>query len=280
MSEIEENRLEEVTEAAEDSVEEEDAGLSFWGHLEVLRWALFRVAVALVILMVACFVAMPYVFDSFVLGPTTSDFFLYRWLGQFSRILPFFDGFADEQFKVDIININVASQFMTHMTTSFWFALVLIFPYLIYEIWKFVSPALFPHEKKSIGFAFSFGTVMFFLGCALGYCLVFPFTFRFLTNYTISANIVNQISLNSYMNNFLMMIFIMGVVFELPLLIWVLSNMGMVNRTFLKQYRRHAIVVLMILAAVITPSGDPFTLMVVFLPLYCLYELGIRLARR
>lgn len=280
MSEIEENRLEEVTEAAEDSVEEEDAGLSFWGHLEVLRWALFRVAVALVILMVACFVAMPYVFDSFVLGPTTSDFFLYRWLGQFSRILPFFDGFADEQFKVDIININVASQFMTHMTTSFWFALVLIFPYLIYEIWKFVSPALFPHEKKSIGFAFSFGTVMFFLGCALGYCLVFPFTFRFLTNYTISANIVNQISLNSYMNNFLMMIFIMGVVFELPLLIWVLSNMGMVNRAFLKQYRRHAIVVLMILAAVITPSGDPFTLMVVFLPLYCLYELGIRLARR
>lgn len=280
MSEIEENRLEEVTEAAEDSVEEEDAGLSFWGHLEVLRWALFRVAVALVILMVACFVAMPYVFDSFVLGPTTSDFFLYRWLGQFSRILPFFDGFADEQFKVDIININVASQFMTHMTTSFWFALVLIFPYLIYEIWKFVSPALFPHEKKSIGFAFSFGTVMFFLGCAIGYCLVFPFTFRFLTNYTISANIVNQISLNSYMNNFLMMIFIMGVVFELPLLIWVLSNMGMVNRTFLKQYRRHAIVVLMILAAVITPSGDPFTLMVVFLPLYCLYELGIRLARR
>lgn len=280
MAEIEENRLEEVTEAAEDSVEEEDAGLSFWGHLEVLRWALFRVAVALVILMVACFVAMPYVFDSFVLGPTTSDFFLYRWLGQFSRILPFFDGFADEQFKVDIININVASQFMTHMTTSFWFALVLIFPYLIYEIWKFVSPALFPHEKKSIGFAFSFGTVMFFLGCALGYCLVFPFTFRFLTNYTISANIVNQISLNSYMNNFLMMIFIMGVVFELPLLIWVLSNMGMVNRTFLKRYRRHAIVVLMILAAVITPSGDPFTLMVVFLPLYCLYELGIRLARR
>lgn len=280
MAEIEENRLEEITEAAEDSVEEEDAGLSFWGHLEVLRWALFRVAVALVILMVACFVAMPYVFDSFVLGPTTSDFFLYRWLGQFSRLLPFFDGFADEQFKVDIININVASQFMTHMTTSFWFALVLIFPYLIYEIWKFVSPALFPHEKKSIGFAFSFGTVMFFLGCALGYCLVFPFTFRFLTNYTISANIVNQISLNSYMNNFLMMIFIMGVVFELPLLIWVLSNMGMVNRAFLKQYRRHAIVVLMILAAVITPSGDPFTLMVVFLPLYCLYELGIRLARR
>ena len=251
-----------------------DAGMTFWGHLEVLRWALMRVVIVLLVCVVGCFMAMPHIFDDFVLGPTTSGFFLYRWMSG----IPFLN-FADESFHVDIININVASQFMTHITTSFWFSLVIIFPYLIYEIWKFIRPALFANEKKSVGFAFGFGTLMFFLGCAVGYCLVFPFTFRFLTEYQISESITNQINLNSYMGNFLMMIFVMGVVFELPLLSWILSRMGIVYREFLQQYRRHAVVVLLVLSAIITPSGDPFTLMVVFIPLYLLYELGIRLAR-
>ncbi len=228
----------------------------------------------MLICVVGCFVAMPHIFDSFILGPTSSDFFLYKWLSGVK-----FLGFSDETFHVDIININVASQFMTHITTSFWFSLVLVFPYLIYEIWKFISPALFPNEKRSVGFAFGFGTVMFFAGCALGYCLVFPFTFRFLTEYQISETIANQINLNSYMGNFLMMVFIMGTVFELPLLTWVLSRIGIVSKEFLKKYRRHAIVVLMVLAAVITPTGDPFSLMIVFVPLFLLYELGIVVAR-
>lgn len=251
-----------------------EEGLSFWGHLEILRWALMRVAVVMLFCIIGCFIAMPYIFDSFILGPTSSEFFLYKWLSGVK-----FLGFSDETFHVDIININVASQFMTHITTSFWFSLVLIFPYLIYEIWKFISPALFPNEKKSVGFAFGFGTVMFFAGCALGYCLVFPFTFRFLTEYQISESITNQINLNSYMGNFLMMVFIMGIVFELPLLTWVLSRLGIVSKAFLKKYRRHAIVVLMVLAAVITPTGDPFSLMIVFVPLFLLYELGIAVAK-
>ena len=127
--------------------------------------------------------------------------------------------------------------------------------------------------------AFLGGTVMFFLGCAVGYCLVFPFTFRFLTEYQLSASIVNQISLNSYMGNFLMLVFVMGIVCELPLLAWLLSKLGLVNKTFFRTYRRHAVVILLVLSAVITPSGDPFTLMVVFLPLYLLYELGILIVR-
>ena len=179
----------------------------------------------------------------------------------------------------EIININVASQFLTHISTSFWFALVLMFPYLIFEVWRFVQPALFENERRSVGLAFLGGTVMFFLGCAVGYCLVFPFTFRFLTEYQLSASIVNQISLNSYMGNFLMLVFVMGIVFELPLLAWLLSKLGLVNKTFFRTYRRHAVVILLVLSAVITPSGDPFTLMVVFLPLYLLYELGILIVR-
>lgn len=252
-----------------------DKEMSFWDHLEVLRWSLFRVVIVLVIFTVGCFIAMPYIFDSFILGPTTSDFFLYRWLGSLGghggALMPDFGG----DYKVDIININVATQFLTHISTSFWFALVLTFPYLIYEIWKFIRPALFPNEQKHVRTAFICGGGLFYIGCAIGYCIVFPLTFRFLTQYHIGEAVVNQISLNSYMGNFLMLIFVMGLVFEMPMLAWVLSALGILKKGFLREYRRYAIIVLLVLAALITPSGDPFTLSVVFLPLYLLYELSI-----
>ena len=258
--------------------------MTFWEHLEALRWSLVRVAVVLFVLAIGFFIAMPYIFDSVVLGPTTSDFFLYRWLaglggsdaGWRGMLMPDFG----DKFAVKIININVASQFMTHMSTAFWFALAVAFPYLIFEIWRFVQPALTARERRNVGWAFAGGTVMFFVGCAVGYAVVFPLAFRFLTQYHVGNIIENQISLNSYMSNFLTLIFVMGIVFELPLLVRLLSRLGLVKRAFLKKYRRHAVIVLLVVAAVITPSGDPFTMMVVFLPLYLLYELGIKLARK
>jgi sec-independent protein translocase protein TatC len=258
----------------------DDAGLTFWGHLEVLRWSLVRVAVVVLVAMIGWFIVMPDIFKPFVLGPTTSDFFLYKLMGSLGDWFPFMPDFSNDDYHVDIININVASQFMTHITTSFWFALVTAFPYLIYEIWKFISPALYDNEKGSIGLAFFFGTGMFYLGCAVGYGVIFPFTFRFLTEYQLSADITNQISLNSYMGTFLMMVFIMGLVFEIPLLAWVMSRLGLINQEFLKTYRRHAVAVMLILAAAITPTGDPFTLSIVFIPLYLLYELAIRIVRK
>ncbi len=257
----------------------DDSGMSFWGHLEALRWTIFRMLVALVICVVAAFIAMPYIFDNFILAPTGAGFFLYRFFANLGGKVPFLPDFGDSGFSVDIININVASQFMTHISTSFWLALVMAFPYIIYEIWKFVRPALFPKEVRDMRLAFFFGTGMFYLGCAVGYCIVFPFTFRFLAEYQISEYIVNQISLNSYINNFLMMIFVMGIVFELPLLAWLLSRLGIIDREMLMKYRKYAVVILLVLAAIITPSGDPFTLAVVFLPLYFLYELSVRLVR-
>jgi sec-independent protein translocase protein TatC len=252
--------------------------MTFWEHLEVLRWSIFRIAIAAVMAMVVIFIFMPSMFTGFVLGPTTSEFFLYKWLGSLGQ-LPFLPDFAAGDFKVDIISINVASQFMTHISTSFWFALVAIFPYIIYEIWKFIAPALYDNEKGSVRAAFLFGTLMFFIGCAISYSFIFPFTFRFLTEYQISGQITNQISLNSYMSTFLGMVFIMGLVFELPLLAWLLSKIGVLNREFLQRYRKHAVVILMILAALITPTGDPITLSLVFLPLYLLYEISIRVVK-
>ena len=128
--------------------------------------------------------------------------------------------------------------------------------------------------------AFLFGTVMFFLGCAVSYCFIFPFTFRFLAEYQLSDQITNQISLNSYMSTFLGMVFMIGLVFELPLLAWLLSKIGILRRQFLQKYRRHAIVILLILAAFITPTGDPITLSLVFIPLYLLYELSVLVVKK
>ena len=243
--------------------------MSFWGHLDVLRGAIIRICAVAVVCMAGYFIAIPHIFDRFVLGPSRPDFFLYRWLG----------GFMGVDFSVEIINISVTSQFTTHISTSFWLAAVTVFPYIIYEIWKFISPALYPREKKSVRPAFVLSTAMFYLGCAVGYCIVFPFTFRFLAEYQVGSGIVNQISLDSYMSNFLLMIFVMGLVFELPVLAKALSALGLINRQFLKKYRRHAVVVLMILAAVITPTGDPFTLLVVSVPLYLLYEMAILMVK-
>ena len=236
--------------------EEQEGAMSFWDHLEVLRWALFRSACVLAVIMVGTFIAMPYIFDRFILAPTNNDFFTYRWL-----------------------NTIVASQFMTHISTSISLAAVIAFPYFLWEIWKFIEPALFDDEIRHLRPAFLGGTLMFYIGCAIGYTLVFPFTFRFLVEYNLSPNITNQINLQSYIDNFTMLILVMGIVFEMPLLAWLLSLFGILKKSFLREYKRHAVVVLLVAAAIITPSGDPFTLMLVFVPLYVLYELSILVVR-
>lgn len=254
---------------------QEEGGLSFWDHLEVLRWALFRVVCCLTVCMVGMFIAMPYLFDNFILAPTTNNFFVYQWLTEVSNGLIQFS----PDFKVDIININVASQFMTHIHTSLALGAICTFPYIVYELWKFIEPALYDNEIKHVRPAFFGGTVMFFVGCAIGYLLVFPFTFRFLTEYQLSPTITNQINLSSYIGNFTMLVLVMGIVFEMPLLAWLLSQLGILRKSMLTEYRKHACVFLMVAAAFITPSSDPFTLMLVFVPLYVLYEVSIRVVK-
>lgn len=260
---------------------EQQEEMSFWDHLEELRWTLFRSILALFVFAIGSFAFMPKLFDLVIMAPCYSDFISYRWLCSLNEWLcnvsPYFDvlpDFCNDTFHVDIVNIKLASQFFTHMTTSFWLALVLTFPYLMWEVWKFIGPALYEDEKKSIRWVFLFGTIMFFIGCAVGYLMVFPMTLRFLATYQLSAAIVEQVSLDSYMDNFLMLVFIMGVVFEMPLVSWLLSKIGILNRSFFHKYRRHAIVGLLVAAAFITPSSDPFTLGIVFFPLYGLYELS------
>lgn len=248
--------------------------MSLWDHVDALRAVLIKIVVVLVAVACVLFVYMPEIFDNVILAPCKGDFVLYRLFENITAGIPSFPQFTTEGFEVKLINIQLASQFFIHMSASFWLALVLTFPVMIYLLWTFISPALYPEEKKGFKKAFAIGNIMFWIGVAVGYFLVFPITLRFLADYHVSEMVPNQISLDSYMDTFLMLIFIMGIVFEMPLVAWLLGNVGILHRKFFKKYRRHAIVILLILAAVITPTGDPFTLAIVFFPIYLLYELS------
>ncbi len=245
---------------------------SFWAHLDDLRSTLFKIAGTLLVFFVGFLAFMPYIFDHVVLAPCHSDFFLYKYLTKFSEAFPLVSQFSSPEFHIDIINTKLTSQFFTHLTTSLWFSLVFAFPVILYFLWQFISPALYKNEKHGAIMAFGFGSIMFYIGVCVGYFIVFPITIRFLYEYELSEAITNMLALDSYMSNFLMLNLVMGIVFELPLLSWVLSQIGLLHRSFFKRYRKHSIVALMILTAIITPTGDPFTLFVVFLPIYCLYE--------
>ncbi len=248
--------------------------MGFWDHAEVLRGVLLRVAAVVLVLMTAFFMAMPYLFDNVILAPCRGDFVLYRLLDGISVSGIVTEGGRAVDFNVNLINIQLASQFFIHMSTSFWLAIVFSFPIIIYQLWGFVAPGLYEEEKRGVRGAFIAGNAMFFLGVAVGYFLVFPLTLRFLADYQLSALVPNQISLDSYMDNFMVLILVMGIIFELPLLAWLLGKAGILTRSLFSCYRRHAIVALLVLSAVITPTGDPFTLMVVFLPIYLLWEIS------
>jgi sec-independent protein translocase protein TatC len=253
--------------------------MSFWDHLEVLRRMLFRTAVVVVAAMVVVFLNKSLVFDVIIFGPRTSEFILYQWMCQLGDWLHW-PGFCPEAFSISIININMAAQFFTHVSTSFWLGLVLSFPYIIWELWKFVAPALYAHEKRGVRRAFAFSSLLFFMGVLIGYVFIFPLSIRFLGTYQVSDIVANEISLNSYIGMFVTLILTMGLVFEMPVLAHVLSRFGVITRQFLRKYRRHAIIVVLILSAVITPSADAFTMIMVAIPLYFLYEFSILVCKK
>ncbi len=249
-------------------------GMTFWEHLSELRMVLWRMIAVVTALLLLFFFAMPYIFDAVVLAPCHGDFCTYRLLGK----VPFVSIVGADS-NIQLINVELSSQLFTHLSTAFWMALIVAFPALMYQLWTFVAPGLYEKELKATRRAFVFGMLLFYVGLAVGYFILFPFSLQFLYTYAVSTEIHNSITLGSYMENFLMLIFMMGVVFELPLVLTLLSKLGIVNHTMLCRYRRHAIVLLLILSAIITPS-DVFSMILVFIPLYMLYELTIFTIKR
>lgn len=254
--------------------------MTFWDHLDALRGVIFRVAAVVIGISIALFFVMRWIFYHIIMWPCRADFPLYSMLNFMHGDGDFLPDMTNNDFSVNVININLGTQLITHLSASLWLALALSFPIIIYLIWSFVRPALYEHERRGARKAFFFGNVMFYLGIAVGYFIVFPMALRFLSQYQLSADIQNSLTLDSYMDNFYSIIVSMGVVFEMPLLAWMLGNMGLLHRSFFKKYRRHAIVALAALAAFITPTSDAFTLFIVFIPLYALWEFSARIVPR
>ena len=248
--------------------------MTFWDHLDELRKVLYRSAIFLVVFMLVFFGLKDILFDSIIFAPTSSDFILYRGM---DRVLQWLHLPALEPFSLKLINIELSAQFFIHISTSFYFGLVCATPIILYFLWGFVSPALYPNEIRAVKKAFGLSGFLFFIGVMVGYFLVFPLTLRFLGTYQVSRSVVNEISLQSYISMFVWLILIMGIVFELPCLALLLSKFGIITKSLLKKYRKHAFVIILVLAAFITPSGDPFTLFAVATPIYFLYEISILL---
>lgn len=250
--------------------------MTFWEHLDELRRVIFHSLIVLLVVFAVLFFFKGFLFDTIIFAPAREDFYLYGIIDYFSRLI---GGKPLEPFHLEIINIELAAQFFLHLSTTFYFALVITMPFIIYKLWTFVSPALYPKERAAVQRAFSFSALLFYMGVAVGYFLVFPLTIRFLGTYHVSESVPNEIALRSYISMFVSLILIMGIVFELPTLAAILSRIGVITKELLKKYRRHAFVILIIVAAIITPSGDPFTLMAVGLPLYALYEVSIAVCK-
>ena len=247
---------------------------SFWDHLDELRSVLIRCVVAWGICAVAAFCFRDALF-AFLFAPAHPDFITYRLL---RYIIPSFSEAAQSIIPISFINTQLAAQFTTHMQVAALAGVVIAFPYLLWQLYGFLAPALYPNEKRAAGRIIGFGTVLFLCGVALNYLVIFPFAFRFLATYQVQPEVVNQIALDSYVSTLLILSLLMGVLFEMPMVAWALGKAGLLEAAWLKQYRRHALVALMIVAAVITPTGDAFTLMLVTVPLYILYEISIRVA--
>lgn len=242
--------------------------VSFWDHAEVLRGVLVRIAAVLGVLLAVAFAVMPRLFDTVVLAPCRPDFPLYSLPG------------AELQAEVGLVNIRLASQFFIHMTSSLYLAVLAGIPAVLLLVWGFVSPGLYPEERRGVAPALAGACLMFYGGVVAGYFLVFPLTLRFLADYQLSAFVPNQVSLDSYIETFFMTLLCMGLAFELPVVAWLLGRLGVLRRSVFSLYRRHAVVAILVAAAVITPSGDPFTMLMVFAPLYILWEVSAWLVPR
>ena len=245
--------------------------LSFGDHLEVLRRMLFRIiAVAGVIAVVVfCFKETTF---SMLLAPSEWDFVTYRAIEQVLQAMGF--DFHFEPYHVQLIATELQSQFMTHISTAVYLGLLAASPYIMYELFRFISPALYENERRySVRVTLTI-YVLFVMGVLLTYFVLFPISFRFLGTYSVAESVTSTITIDSYISSMLSLTLVMGAVFQLPVICFILGKLGLINSSLLARYRRHAFVLLMVIAAIITPP-DIMTLVLVSLPLYMLYEVSI-----
>lgn len=239
---------------------------TFWEHLDELRSVLIRSILVVIAAAIVAFCMKDALFG-IVLAPRSSDFVSYRLLG------------LDEQFCVNLMNIGLTEQFMTHMRVALYAGLLMASPYVLYQLFGFIAPGLYQNERKAATWIASSAYIMFLVGTLVNYFLIFPLTVKFLATYQVSPEVTNMLTLQSYIDTLIGMSFVMGVVFELPVICAILSKLGLINGQLMTNYRRHAIVAILIISAVITPTTDAFTLILVALPIWLLYEVSIGIVK-
>jgi sec-independent protein translocase protein TatC len=261
---------------------EERAEMSFIDHLEELRWHILRSVIAIMIIAVAIFFNIQWVFDKIIAGPIRPDFVSYKAFCDLSHWLHVGDALCMKPIKIEMLNTTFGGQFFSSFSIAFIGGVIAAFPYIFWEFWKFIKPALKPGELKYTRFAIFWVSFFFFLGAAFGYFILGPFTFNFLATFEISATNMVQTrpTISDYIDNLTNLILGCGIAFELPVLAFVLTRVGIITPTFLRSYRKFAIIVILIAAAIITPSPDWISQLIVFLPLMLLYELGVIVSSR
>lgn len=247
--------------------------MTFWDHLDELRSVLLKSLAAWLIATIVAFLCKDMLF-AWLFAPASSDFALYRALCRLAESTGW-SALCPGEMQVSFLNTELTAQFMTHVEVSLWAGFILALPLIVWWLYGFVAPALYEHEKKYSITLVVCATALFVLGVLLDYFLIFPFSFRFLSSYQVTDLVVNQISLGSYISLFIVLALLMGLLFEVPVVTWFLARMGILNAHQLRKGRKYVFVAILILAAVITPTGDPFTLMMVTTPIYLLYELSI-----
>lgn len=252
--------------------------MSFWDHLDALRGHVFRSAIAIVAMGVLAFVNREIIFDRIILAPKSSDFITNQLLCRLGNLLDV-PSLCLGDMELNIININISGQFTTHIYISFFAGLIAAAPYVIWEIWRFIKPALYETERKHSSGAVWSMSLLFILGVLFSYYLIVPLTLSFFGSYQVSSAISNQISLASYISTVVSVTFSLGVVFELPVFVYFLTKVGIITPEFLKRNRKYTLVILLIIAAVITPP-DIVSQILVTIPLYGLYELSILVSQR
>lgn len=248
---------------------------SFWEHFDVLRTAIVKIAAVAVGFGIAAFCFKEGLF-AVVLAPKDDGFVTYRL---FNRIAAWAGG-ETGSFAVQLINTGLAEQFIIHMKAALCAGILCASPYILYQLFRFVSPALYANERKYVVRVVGGGYAMFVVGVLVSYFLIFPLTFRFLGTYQVSGDIANLITLDSYISTLVLMCLSMGIVFEIPILSWLFAKLGFLSADFMRRYRKHAIVIILVVAAIITPTSDVFTLSLVALPMWLLYEVSILIVNR
>jgi len=268
---------EEEIDAQQDGIQEESE-MTFWGHLEALRWHIIRSVSAVFIFAIAAFLNKDIIFKTIILAPKSSEFITNKLLCRLSEFLSL-PSLCIGNFDLKLINIQMAGQFMIHMYISMFAGLIVAIPYVLWEIWRFIKPALHPNEARHARGAVFFSSLLFLLGVLFAYFLIVPMAVLFLGSYTVSETVENQVSLSSYISTVVSLTFSVGVVFELPILVFFLTKVGIITPMIMRYSRKFMIVVVLIVAAIITPPDVVSQLLVTF-PLLGLYELSILISAR